>query len=257
MPLVTVFEYVPSGLPIATTSWPTRRRVRVADRGRGQAGRVDLDDREVGQGVDAVDRAGVSRPSLSSTVSESAAGDDVAVREDPAVRVEDHAGADALLGHARSRSGRPRRRRSGRRPGRPSPRRRRPPSDSSIVTGWWTEVGSAFVTGASPARPVEGARRAQRDERAARREHGGEERRGEDRPDARARAAAARPSWTGCATGVGAGSNQCSGVGGVRRRRGPAAAAAQSVRGSGAGEKNELSIGWVSSSWGRRLVGQS
>jgi hypothetical protein len=24
MPLVTVFENVPSGLPIATTSWPTR-----------------------------------------------------------------------------------------------------------------------------------------------------------------------------------------------------------------------------------------
>ena len=39
-------------------------RVRVADRGGRQAGRVDLDDREVGQRVDAVDRAGyvASRP---------------------------------------------------------------------------------------------------------------------------------------------------------------------------------------------------
>ena len=56
MPLVTELEYVPSGLPIAMTSWPTlSASSRRATRPAGRA--LDLDDREVGQGVDAVDRA--------------------------------------------------------------------------------------------------------------------------------------------------------------------------------------------------------
>ena len=33
MPLVTELEYVPSGLPMATTSWPTLSVARVAERG--------------------------------------------------------------------------------------------------------------------------------------------------------------------------------------------------------------------------------
>ena len=61
MPLVTEFEYVPSGLPMATTSWPTLSASESPRRGRGRSGRVDLDDREVGQRVDAVDRAREAR----------------------------------------------------------------------------------------------------------------------------------------------------------------------------------------------------
>ena len=56
IPLVTESVNVPSGLPMAMASWPTWIDRRVADRGGRQAGRVDLDDGEVGQGVDAVDR---------------------------------------------------------------------------------------------------------------------------------------------------------------------------------------------------------
>ena len=70
-------------------------RVRVADRGGRQAGGVDLDDGEVGQRVDAVDRAGQDAAVLELDVELLAALDDVVVGEDPAVAVEDDAGADA------------------------------------------------------------------------------------------------------------------------------------------------------------------
>ena len=56
IPLVTESVKVPSGLPMAIACWPTWI-VDESPIGRGgQAGRVDLDDREVRQGVDAVDR---------------------------------------------------------------------------------------------------------------------------------------------------------------------------------------------------------
>ena len=58
MPLVTELEYVPSGLPIATTSWPTLSASDSPSRGRRQVGPLDLDDGQVGQRVDAVDGAG-------------------------------------------------------------------------------------------------------------------------------------------------------------------------------------------------------
>ena len=47
IPFVTVSVYVPSGLPIAIAVWPTSIVVGVADRGRLEAGRVDLDEGEV------------------------------------------------------------------------------------------------------------------------------------------------------------------------------------------------------------------
>ena len=56
MPLVTEFEYVPSGLPMAIDELADLERVGVAERGDRQVGRLDLDDGEVGEGVDAVDR---------------------------------------------------------------------------------------------------------------------------------------------------------------------------------------------------------
>ena len=73
-------------------------RVGLADRRRRQAGRVDLDDREVGQGVDAVDRARQDAPVLELDVELLAALDDVVVGQDPAVAVEDDARADAGVG---------------------------------------------------------------------------------------------------------------------------------------------------------------
>jgi hypothetical protein len=71
-------------------------RVRVAHRGRRQPGRVDLHDRQIGQRVDPVDRAVVLGPVLQLDAEGVRAGDDVPVGEDPAVRVEDDPGADAL-----------------------------------------------------------------------------------------------------------------------------------------------------------------
>ena len=47
MPLVTVSVNVPSGLPMAMTVWPTWSVAGVADGGRAEAGRVDLDQGEV------------------------------------------------------------------------------------------------------------------------------------------------------------------------------------------------------------------
>ena len=103
MPLVTESENWPSGLPIAIACWPTWTVGRVADRRGGQARLVDLDDGEVGEGVDAVD-LGVEGPAVleGDRQLRGVAGDDVVVGEDEAVRVEDDAAAhrDALAGHA-------------------------------------------------------------------------------------------------------------------------------------------------------------
>ena len=66
-------------------------RIGLADRRGREAGRVDLDDREVGQRVDAVDRARQHAAVLQLDVELLATLDDVVVGEDPAVRVEDDA----------------------------------------------------------------------------------------------------------------------------------------------------------------------
>ena len=64
--------------------------------GRGRQVRpVDLDDGEVGQGVDAVDGAGEDAAVLELDIELVAALDDVLVGQDPAVAVVDDAGADA------------------------------------------------------------------------------------------------------------------------------------------------------------------
>ena len=64
IPLVTESVNVPEGAADGDRLLADLDRRRVADRGRRQAGRVDLDDGEVGQGVDAVDGAGerIGRP---------------------------------------------------------------------------------------------------------------------------------------------------------------------------------------------------
>ena len=71
----------------------------VADRSGRQAGRVDLDDGEVGERVDAVDRAREGAPVLE--VDRQGLGvvaDDVVVGQDQAAGVEDDAGAGGRAG---------------------------------------------------------------------------------------------------------------------------------------------------------------
>ena len=97
MPLVTVFENVPSGLPMATTSWPTLSSSELPTYAVGRPG-LDLHDREVGEAVDTVDPARELAPVLEHDGEPVTAGDDMAVREDPAVRVEDDARSDARFG---------------------------------------------------------------------------------------------------------------------------------------------------------------
>ena len=86
MPLVTELEYVPSGLPMAIDELADLERARVAERRGRQARAVDLDDREVGQGVDAVDRAVEHAAVVELDRQAVAALDDVAIGEDPAAR---------------------------------------------------------------------------------------------------------------------------------------------------------------------------
>ena len=57
IPAVTELVYVPSGLPIAIASWPTLAVDESPIGAVGQAGRVDLDDGQVGERVDPVDGA--------------------------------------------------------------------------------------------------------------------------------------------------------------------------------------------------------
>ena len=87
---------MPSGLPIATTSWPTLRPSEWPIGAVGRPGLVDLHDGEVGEGVDAVDGARELAAVLELDRELVGARDDVAVGQDPAVRVVDHARADAL-----------------------------------------------------------------------------------------------------------------------------------------------------------------
>jgi hypothetical protein len=195
------------------------------------------------QRVDAVDRARVLRAVLELDGELVAAGDDVAVREDPAARVEDDAGADPLLVQVVA---------LGIDALVNDPDDRRPAfaatsmiaDDSSIVTGCLTEVCSR--SSGAVERAVEGAGRGEAanvppEARTA------EQRGGDDRPaPVPDRPPAAAVRWRrgdGC-TGAGRrspASNQCSGVAGCSAgrpaRRGPLVARL------GRREKNELSIG--------------
>ena len=57
IPVVTVLVYVPERRADRDRELADLDVRGLADRGRRQPGRVDLHDREVGEGVDAVDRA--------------------------------------------------------------------------------------------------------------------------------------------------------------------------------------------------------
>ena len=72
MPAVTVPGNSPSGSPMAMASWPTWSADESPSCAVGQAGGLDLDEREVGVGVDALDRALEVRPSASTTLTLSA-----------------------------------------------------------------------------------------------------------------------------------------------------------------------------------------
>ena len=98
MPLVTELEYVPERAADGDDELADLERARVAERRRRQAVALDLDDREVGQGVDAVDRAIEDAAVVELDREAVAALDDVAVGEDPAGAVVDDARADAGLG---------------------------------------------------------------------------------------------------------------------------------------------------------------
>ena len=153
-------------------------------RGRREAGRVDLDDGQVGQGVDAVDRAGQDPAVLELDVELLAAFDDVMVGQDPAVAVEDDAGADAGLGDdpvvavvGRAGHGDPD---DGRADLRGDRDRRRLLVDRDRLER--TDVGPLGDGGRRRrGRPIEGAGRAQREDGATGREHGGQERGGQQR----------------------------------------------------------------------------
>ena len=79
---------------MAMACWPDLDRARVTDRRGRESGRVDLDDGEIGERVDAVD-GGVERAPVLEVDGElgGVAADDVMVRQDEPVRVEDDAGA--------------------------------------------------------------------------------------------------------------------------------------------------------------------
>ena len=103
MPLVTENEYMPSGLPTAITSWPTLSPSLLPI---GATGRPVWSTFTIARSVSVsipYTVPGNWRPSLSSTVSFDGARDHVAVGEDPAVGVVDHARADALAGHRAER----------------------------------------------------------------------------------------------------------------------------------------------------------
>ena len=84
MPIETLPGNWPSGLPIATARWPTRS-VEESPSGRaGRSGRVHLDEREVGERVDAGDGAVQDGAVLEDDVDVIGIADDVAVRDDRA-----------------------------------------------------------------------------------------------------------------------------------------------------------------------------
>ena len=217
---------------MATTSWPTLSASESPSGGRRQVGRLDLDDGEVGQGVDAVDGAGQDAAVLELDVELVAALDDVAVGQDPAVAVVDDARADAGLGDDAEVA----------RVGRPVTVIRTTAGltlaatsmvadDSSIVTGLTAPTFVPGPTTEAGSGPVERAGDAEREDGAA----GGEDRRQQrcrdDASPCRRRLARTRPRLTG--PGAGAGSYQRSGV---EVGAGVSYVRIHSGRGSGVGE---------------------
>ena len=84
-PDVTLFVNVPSGLPITIAVWPGLSSLESPIRAAGRSCGVDLDDRQVGQRVDAVDRAGQPPPVLELDGDLRRVNDNVAIGQDPAV----------------------------------------------------------------------------------------------------------------------------------------------------------------------------
>ena len=97
-PDVTLLVNVPSGLPMTIAVWPGLRLPESPIGRDRQLGRVDLDDGQVGQRVDAVDGARQLAAVVELDRDLGRVGDDVAVGQDPAVRVEDRSRADAGRG---------------------------------------------------------------------------------------------------------------------------------------------------------------
>jgi hypothetical protein len=96
-PAVTVSVYVPSGLPMASVVWPISVADESADRGGGQAGRVDLDQGEVVVGRLLDEPGVVGRAVLELDAQRLGALDDVAVGEDVAVGRDDDPGSRCRL----------------------------------------------------------------------------------------------------------------------------------------------------------------
>ena len=90
---------------MAIASWPGLRSAERADRGDRKVGGVDLDDGEIGEGVDPVHLAGELAPVVQDDDQLGGIGDDMAVRHDPAVGVVDEPGAGAV-GRAEQAAGR-------------------------------------------------------------------------------------------------------------------------------------------------------
>ena len=103
MPVVTLFSS-PNGLPMATTTSPTATCVESANSSGCSAddGRVDVENREVGRGVDADDGGVVGLAVREPHLGGVGALDDVGVRDHVTGVVDDEAGA-LRLGRARSR----------------------------------------------------------------------------------------------------------------------------------------------------------
>ena len=95
MPSVKL-ELSPSGLPIAMAMSPIRSRVRVGELRRAQTGAVDLDHGEVVGREGPDERALQLRARRGRDGEGLRAADDVVVRDDVALRVEDDAGAEPL-----------------------------------------------------------------------------------------------------------------------------------------------------------------
>ena len=93
-PDVTLLVKVPRALPMTIAVWPGLSCDESPIGAAMQFGRVDLDDRQVGQGVDAVDRAGHLAPVVQLDRHRGRVGDDVAVGQDPARGIEDDPRAD-------------------------------------------------------------------------------------------------------------------------------------------------------------------
>ena len=88
---------------MAIAIWPGLRSAERADGGDRKIGGVDLDDGEIGEGVDPVHLAGELAPVVQDDDQLGGIRDDMAVRHDPAVGVIDEPGAGA---DRQSRAGR-------------------------------------------------------------------------------------------------------------------------------------------------------